>query len=99
MAWGELPDLVRTLAALAFVIALMGGFAFLLKKMGLSGEPNIKSPKKRRLKMVESLALDARRKAVLLQRDDKQHLVILGPNSETIVESDITPLESDDQKN
>lgn len=97
MGWSEMPDIVRALLALAFVVALMGGLAFILKKLGLSGEPNVPSPKKRRLKIVESLPLDGRRRMVLLQRDEKQHLVILGATSETVVETDISPLESDEK--
>lgn len=86
----ELPQIVRLLLALAFVVALMGGLALLLKRLGLGGAPDVK-PTKRRLKIIESLALDARRRALLIQRDDKQHLVILGPNNETVVETNIKP--------
>ena len=50
---------------------------------------------KRRLKVVEALPLDARRRLVLLQRDNKQHLVILGPNGETVIETDIKPKPDD----
>ncbi len=86
----EIPQLLRLVAALAFVLALMGGLALLLKRLGLSTNITPASDK-RRIKVIEALTLDARRKAVILQRDDKQHLVILGPNSETVVETDIKP--------
>jgi len=39
--------------------------------------------------------LDARRRAVLIQRDDKQHLVILGHSSETVVETNIKPVKDE----
>lgn len=83
----DLPQLLNLLLSLAFVLALMGGFAFVLKKLGLAQETKIKGDK--RLKVLESLPLDARRRLVLIARDDKQHLVILGPNSETLIETDI----------
>ena len=97
MSWADLPQILRLIAAMVFVLALMGGLALLLKKLGLSGNPDIPQ-KKRRLKLIEALPLDSRRRAVLIQRDDKQHLVILGPNSETVVETDIKP-PKDDKKN
>lgn len=89
--WHDLPQIVRLLAALAFVIALMGGLSVILKKIGLPGTPNVPA-QKRRLKIVESLTLDARRRAILIQCDSSQHLVILGPNGETVVKTDIEPV-------
>src|SRR5262245_36458959 len=88
-AAGDLPQIIRLVLALAFVLALMGGFALLVKKLGLTNNA-IPRPGKR-LKFVESLPLGPRHRAVLIQRDDKQHLVILGPNGETVVETDIAP--------
>ena len=90
MEISDLPQILRLLAAMAFVLALMGGLALTLKRLGLSAGPSA-APKKKRLKIIEALPLDARRRAVLIQRDDIQHLVILGPNGETIVETDIEP--------
>ena len=90
---GELPSLLKMIAALIFVLGLMGGLALLLKKLGLSG--HVSTPgQKNRLKVVESIPLDQRRRLVLIQRDDAQHLVILGPNSETVVETDIAPVDN-----
>lgn len=83
-------DLLRLVAALAFVLALMGLLAFLLKRYGAGGG-RLLPVKDRRLKILETLPLDSRRRAVLISRDKKQHLVILGPNGETVVESGIDP--------
>lgn len=81
-------ELGRMIAALVFVIALMGGFALLLKKLGLSGPVSVNTGR-RRLKIVESVPLDARRRLVLVQCDDAQHLIILGPGGETVIKTDI----------
>ena len=90
-SWVDLSQILRLVAALALVLALMGGLAIALKKLGLAGAPAL-STGKRRLKLVESLPLDARRRLVLLQRDGKQHLVILGASGETLIETDIEPV-------
>lgn len=80
-------DFLRFGAALVFVIALMGGLALLMRKFG-AGHP-LTDPRKRRLKIVEVLPLDHRRRAYLIRRDAREHLVILGANSEIVVESGI----------
>jgi flagellar protein FliO/FliZ len=92
----EMPQLLRMLAALTFVIALMGGLSLVIKKIGMPGTPNTPASK-RRLRIVESITLDARRRAVLIQCDSKQHLVILGPTGETVVKTDIEPVSIDEK--
>lgn len=87
----ELFGIGRMLAALVFVLALMGGLAFVLRKLGLSG-PAVNIQGKRRLRIIESLPLDARRRLVLLQCDDEQHLVVLGPSGETVIKTGIKPV-------
>ncbi len=81
-------DYLRFIAALLFVLALMGGLWLLLKRLGLSGL-QMANGQQRRLRIVETLPIDARRRAIILQRDNRQHLVILGPTGETVVESDL----------
>ena len=81
-------DYLKFFFALIFVLCLMGGLAYLMKRFGLNGE-KYTTPRQRRLKIVEILPLDMRRKAILLRRDDREHLVILGPAGETVVDTDI----------
>jgi flagellar protein FliO/FliZ len=95
--WEDMPQLLRLLAALAFVIALMGGLSVVLKKFGMPGTPNTPVTK-RRLRIVESLPLDGRRRAVLIQCDSRQHLVILGAAGETVVKTDIEPVTPDEPR-
>lgn len=85
----ETPDILRFLMALVFVVSLMGGLWIILKKLGMNGGFTMQQGKKRRLKIVEILPIDVKHKAVLLRCDDKDHLVILGPNGETVIEQSI----------
>lgn len=78
-------------AALAFVLALIAGLAWAIRQFGLFSQMAPKLGSKRRLSIVETLGLDAKRQLVLVRRDDKEHLVILGPASETVVEAGIAP--------
>ncbi len=82
------PLIIKGIAAFSFVIALMLLLSWFLKKIGLSGPVNVsKGPK--RLSVVDHTPLDHRRRLVLIRRDDREHLIILGPNGETLVEKDI----------
>ncbi len=85
----ETNEVLRFLSALVFVVSLMGGLWLILKKIGINGGFTLQQGKKRRLKIVEMLPIDAKHKAVLLRCDDKDHLVILGPNGETVIEKSI----------
>lgn len=78
---------VKFAAALVFVLALMGGLALVMRRV--NGAQVSKISGRRRLKIVESLPLDPRRRLVLLKRDDCEHLVILGTNGETVIETGI----------
>ncbi len=83
-----LGNIFYAVVALAFVLGLFGLMALMARKFGL-GYPmtgsNLKGRK--RLSLVESMPLDAKRRLVLLKRDNAEHLVILGVSSELLIES------------
>ncbi len=81
--------------ALIFVIALMGGLSLLLRRFLPGSAPFVKAAN-RRLKITEMIVIDHKRKAILLQRDDKEHLIIIGSNSEIVVETNIKAKGSND---
>lgn len=86
----DFGDYFRFVLALAFVLALIGVMAWLARRFGL-GQPTRLPGSPRRLKIVESLALDARRRLVLVSRDGTEHLLLLGGANEVTVESGIRP--------
>lgn len=79
----------RFLLALVFVLALIGACAWLAKRFGLGNRTPMLRGRAARLGIVEIQSLDARRKLVLVRRDDVEHLLVLGPTGETLVESNI----------
>lgn len=93
----DLAEYARFVAALAFVIALIGGCAWLIKRSGLLPTAVIKrkTGADARLRVSEVLPLDAKRRLVLVQRDDVEHLLLLGGDGESVVESGITGHVSD----
>jgi flagellar protein FliO/FliZ len=81
---------LRFLLVLVFVLGLIGAIAYLAKRLGLGGRLTpTNAGRDRRLGIVEVQPLDGRRKLVLIKRDDSEHLVILGQNTETVVETRI----------
>ncbi len=80
--------ILRAVCAFVFVLALMGVTAWAFKRSGFAGKMAAVSGK-RRLGVVETLAVDSRRRLMLVRRDDREHLLLLGPSGETVVETDI----------
>jgi len=95
MEYGELSQFFRAIAALVFVLVLMGGLTIALKKLGLTGALPVKSGAKR-LKIIEVLPLDGRKKLIIVQRDDVQHLILSGGNEETVIETGFAPIDNKD---
>jgi len=86
----EFAGYLRFVLALAFVLALIGLLAAVARRYGF-GFPAaaIKSVGRRRLKVVEVTPVDARRRLVLVRRDDTEHLILLGQSGELVVETGI----------
>ena len=43
----------------------------------------------RRLQIVEAMTVDAKHRAILIRRDDTEHLVLLGPTADVVIETGI----------
>lgn len=89
----DLAMYTRFLLALVAVLALIGGMAWLARRLGLGGKLAPNRGKNPRLSLVEVLALDSRRRLVLVRRDSREHLILLGPGGDLTVEADIAPPE------
>lgn len=83
----EFVTVARFALALLVVVGLIVGFAWLLRRYGHGRL--LQAGARGRIGIVEVTGLDARRRLVLLRRDDVEHLVILGPTGETVVETGI----------
>ena len=78
--------------SLLFVIALILGLALLIKKFVLpqaGTTPLFKKSSKRRLELVETLMLDHKSKLLLIRRDNVEHLLLQGPNDQSVIETGI----------
>jgi flagellar protein FliO/FliZ len=87
----EFLDYLRFLAALMVVLGLIGACAWAARRFGLAPGMVINRRSEKRLAIVENLALDARRRLVIVRRDGVEHLILLGATSETVVEAGFEP--------
>ena len=83
----DIVDYTRYIAALVFVIAAILSLSYLLRRLG-GGRFGMVSVAKseRRLKLLEIMPLDARRRLVLIGHDDREHLILLGHDRDLVVE-------------
>ena len=90
-------DYPRFLLALIFVIGLIGLLTLLARRFGFGAirlSPAFMGRGrngKSRIAIVEATSIDARRRLVLVRRDDTEHLILIGANSEVVVERNIRP--------
>jgi flagellar protein FliO/FliZ len=83
----EFSDYMRFVIALAFVLALIAILSWAVRRYGVAGRATARRGKSRRLQIVEILAIDSRRRVVLLRRDETEHLVLLGSGNDLVIES------------
>ena len=89
----EFSGYIKFMLALAFVLGLI-----LLRRFGMGGLSVISRPRDgaRRLAVIEVTAIDAKRRLVLVRRDNTEHLILLGANTELLIENSIPDRPSQD---
>lgn len=92
----ETVDFTRFALSFIFVLGLIGLFAVVLKRYANAQKMfGMKDNEGHRIQVVDVRYIDPKRRVVLLRRDDKEHLLLLADGRELVIESDITPPESD----
>ncbi len=85
----EFSAYFRFVAALVFVLGMIGVLALVARRF-IPGARNInRRSKERRLSIVEVVPVDTKRRLVLFKRDDTEHLVLLGPSGDCVIERNI----------
>ena len=80
----DIFDALRAIGALAFVLGILLGFAWLLRKYGSSMGIKI-GQEASDLRVVEWRSLDMRRKLAVVRWDGRDHLLCLGPAGDIVV--------------
>jgi flagellar protein FliO/FliZ len=88
---------LRPILALIIVFCLIGLAAFIAKKLKLEERFTSRvsgGTTKKQLSVAETLVIDAKRKLVLVKRENTGHLLLLSPHGDTVIEQNI-PLHSE----
>ncbi|PWC98247.1 flagellar biosynthetic protein FliO [Azospirillum sp. TSO5] len=83
----DLDQYIRFLMALVFVVALIMVVAWVMRRVGMAGGTVRGRARQRRLSVVEALPIDAKRRLILVRRDDREHLILLSANGDLLVDS------------
>ncbi|TAN76269.1 MAG: hypothetical protein EPN20_02215 [Magnetospirillum sp.] len=83
----EASTYLRFVFSLVLVLGMIFAAMWAVRRWGLGlmmARPT--AGKGRRLALVESLSLDGKRRLVLVRRDDREHLLLLGADGDVVVE-------------
>jgi hypothetical protein len=85
----DFDTLILGVATLLFVVALVALMVWAFKAFFSKSSSSAFRPREKRLGVVETAAVDSKRKLYLLRRDDVEHLVIIGGPVDVVVETGI----------
>jgi len=90
----DVPDFswLRLLLAFSVVLGMLGALGVGLKYVAARGfvMPS-KAARVRRMKIVESLTIDAKRRFVIVNCDGREHLLLLNAGHDIVVEANLPP--------
>ncbi len=84
--FGGETNYLTIIVALAIVLALIVLAVWLLKVLGQATQ-SVGRGRQRRLAIVDSIAIDQKRQAVIIRRDGVEHLIVVGGPNDLVVES------------
>lgn len=87
-------EIGRFAGGLALVLGLIALCAVAARRFGFVPAARTRG-QQARLGVVESTALDPKRRLVLIRRDGREHLLLLSPNRELVIESGIEAVASE----
>jgi flagellar protein FliO/FliZ len=91
LMFGGMPDAGRFVIAFVLVLGLIGAGTLLWRKFGVGPlNPLGSRGRQPRLAVLDAAAVDARRRLVLIKRDNVEHLLMIGGPTDIVVESNIT---------
>jgi len=87
-----LPQPYVYVLALAGILALLAVFAYFLRRIvqstrGFDGSGRGRQP---RLGIVDTFSVDRQRQLMIVRRDSVEHLILIGGNSDLVIETNIT---------
>ena len=85
----SLPTPVNFVIAFVVVLALIGAATWLVRRFGTTRLDASARGRQPRLAVIDSATVDARRKLIIIRRDNVEHLLMIGGPSDVVVETNI----------
>jgi hypothetical protein len=85
----ELPTPVNFVIAFVVVLLLIGAATWLVRRFGATRLDAAARGRQPRLAVIDAAAVDARRKLVIIRRDNVEHLLMIGGPTDVVVETNI----------
>src|SRR6187549_1170453 len=85
----ELPTPVNFVVAFVVVLALIGAATWAVRRFGGARIEAAARGRQPRLAVIDSAAVDGRRKLVIIRRDNVEHLLMVGGPTDVVVETNI----------
>jgi hypothetical protein len=85
----ELPTPVNFVIAFVVVLGLIGAATWLVRRFGATRLEAGARNRQPRLAVLDSAAVDGRRKLVIIRRDNVEHLLMIGGPTDVVVETNI----------
>lgn len=86
----ELSAYLRVIVSLVLVVGMLLLVLWALRRFNIGGIV-ARPGARRRLALVETMAVDSRRRLMLVRRDGVEHLLMIGGSHDLVVESGIVP--------
>ncbi|UYY77446.1 FliO/MopB family protein [Sphingomonas sp. R1] len=83
--------MLRTLGALGLVLGMLATALWVVRRYDLKLPGRVTGGGRKRVELVERLAVDAKRSVALIRRDGCEHLILIGPEGHATIETGITP--------
>lgn len=85
---------IRLILGMVFLLALLTFGLWTMRKSGIGGSFQKVRSKNKRASIVEVQAIDPKRRLIMIRRDDVEHLLLLGPHTDILIEANIQDDES-----
>ena len=85
----DILSFLRTIAALGIVLGLLVGALWAIRRYNIVLPGQSGGRTGRRVALIERVGIDARRSIILVRRDDREHLIMVAPDGQTVIESNI----------
>jgi len=87
----DLLSMLRTMGALGLVLGMLATALWVVRRYDLKLPGRVTGGGRKRVELVERLAVDAKRSVALIRRDGCEHLILIGPEGHATIETGITP--------